>query len=92
MNKPHKKESRMAIYQDYAKKRKKYKSNMDGYGMIREDMSAPANMPQKEMVKMYPGYAKNGNSSNGLNDTAKGIDKQIKNDMKGRKKGGGSKY
>lgn len=77
----------MAIYQDYSKKRKKYKSNMDGYGMIREDIGKPANLPQDVKIKMYPKSYSKSNGNGGINDSAKGIDQQIKADRKNRKKG-----
>lgn len=60
---------------------------MEGYGMIREDMNAPANLPQDVKIKMYPKNYSNSNGNGGINDSAKAIDKQIKADKKNRKKG-----
>lgn len=67
-----------------------YSSEMNGYyegnegrrrqemmdaGMIHEDRSAIANLPQEVMIKSYPkaGYSLDGD----LNDSISGVDKQI---------------
>lgn len=55
----------------------------EDYGMISEDKSAMANLPQQVMMKYYakPPYA-----SYQLDDTIKGIDQQISDDMRGGKR------
>ena len=56
--------------------RSKYEDSM----MIREDRSAPANLPQNVVHKDYPkgGYGLNGR----LDDTIYGVDKQISDDAR----------
>lgn len=53
--------------------------------MIKSDPSAPAGLPQKEMIKFYPkaDYA----SYPDLDDTLRGVDKQMKSDSGKEKKG-----
>ena len=53
-------------------------------GMIRADRSAVANLPQEVIMREYP----KGNYGYGvsLDDTASGIDKQIKDDSKEMKR------
>jgi hypothetical protein len=57
---------------------------MQEAGMIKEDRSAIANLPQEPMIKMY------GNSYSYLpediDDTIRGIDKQIGEDDRGMKR------
>ncbi len=58
---------------------------MEDGGMIREDRSAIANLPQNVMIKPYPDaddYA-----VYGLNDTIRSVDHQRKEDSKDKKKG-----
>lgn len=69
----------MSVYQNNKKKRKKYRANMQGLGMLKEDMNATANMPQESFQKAYPKSPYGGNKSK-LNDTIVGIDKQMKKD------------
>ena len=54
-------------------------------GMISEDRSAIANLPQAAIYRAFPSteYA-----SYGLDDTIKGIDNQMNKDIKGEKKSG----
>ena len=52
--------------------------------MISKDMSAFANMPQSVIMKEYPKIDFAGYD---LDDTIKGVDYQMKADMKGKKKG-----
>lgn len=56
----------------------------EGAGMIHENPSAVANLPQEVMMKPYP---KTSYDSYGLNDTISGVDVQMRDDSK-RKKGG----
>lgn len=56
---------------------------MDGE-MISEDMTAPSNLPQGVIMKDYP---KIDYANYDLNDTIAGVDYQMKEDMKGKKKG-----
>ncbi len=58
---------------------------MQDAGMIREDMSAIANLPQEVMIKPYPDaddYA-----VYGLDDTMRSVDHQRKEDSKRKKSG-----
>lgn len=57
---------------------------MQDGGMIREDRSAIANLPQEVMIKAYP---KTGPyMPEDIDDTIRGIDSQIDRDDKGRKR------
>ncbi len=58
---------------------------MEDGGMIREDMSAIANLPQDVMIKPYP--AADDYAVYGLNDTIASVDHQRKADSKDKKKG-----
>ena len=58
---------------------------MQDGGMIREDMSAIANLPQEVMIKAYP--AADDYAVYGLNDTIASVDHQRKADSKDKKKG-----
>ena len=72
-------------------KKKYYQSNSSG--MIREDRSAFANLPQQLVVKYWPKNIYTMNES--LDDTLRGVDQQIDSDKRGgkRKKGSNpSKY
>lgn len=82
-----------------AKRSRRYSSMKDaaeagimGDGdLIREDYSAMANLPQKEMIKAYkkPDYSDFDN----LNDTITGIDRQIDSDvMQARRHRSKTKY
>lgn len=70
-------ESRMAdsFYDGYNKARR---LEAQDASMIREDHSAPANLPQERVLKYYPSPA--GMDNGWLNDTLSGVDKQIKAD------------
>lgn len=56
------------------------RADLEDSGMIREDRSAVANLPQGVIMRPYPkgsyGYEK------GLNDTLSGIDMQMSDDSK----------
>lgn len=67
-----------------AKKRYYNKMDRGGSMMIKEDRNATANLPQKEIMKEYPKvyYRPEDN----LNDDIRGIDAQISEDARGRKK------
>jgi hypothetical protein len=54
-------------------------------GMIHEDKSAIANLPQNVMIKSYPNP--NDYAVYGLNDTIASVDHQMRADSKGKKKG-----
>lgn len=56
---------------------------MEDSGMIHEDRSAPANLPQG--VKYHP-WPQTGYSKYRLDDTIRGVDKQMDDDMKMQKK------
>lgn len=58
---------------------------MQDGGMIREDMSAIANLPQEVMIKPYP--ASNDYAVYGLDDTIASVDHQRRADSKDKKKG-----
>ena len=69
----------------YAGYEGKRTQEMEDGGMIREDKSAIANLPQNVMIKPYPDpddYA-----VYGLNDTIMSVDHQRKEDSKRKKKG-----
>lgn len=59
------------------------RQEMEDSGMIHEDRSAPANLPQD--VKYHP-WPKVGYSKYHLDDTLRGVDNQINDDMKKQKK------
>lgn len=54
-------------------------------GMIHEDKSAIANLPQNVMIKPYPNP--NDYAVYGLDDTIRSVDHQMKADSKDKKKG-----
>jgi hypothetical protein len=56
------------------------RSKYDDSDMIREDRSAPSNLPQQVIHKMYPklGYGVRSH----LEDTIRGVDRQIDDDMR----------
>lgn len=53
--------------------------------MLNEDRSAIANMPQNVIMREYPRV--DYSMGEGLNDDIRGIDRQMKADSKGKKKG-----
>ena len=60
------------------------KQEMEDGGMIREDRSAIANLPQEVMMKAYP---KTGPyMPEDLNDTISGVDKQMSGDDSQRRR------
>ena len=58
--------------------------------MIWEDRSAIANLPQQVVYKEYPKVSYG--SPEGLDDTLYGIDRQVKDDLKGKKPINSEKY
>lgn len=58
-------------------------------GMISEDKSAIANLPQNVVMKAYPACPYD---SYNLNDNIKGIDTQIRDDVMGGKRKSGMPY
>jgi hypothetical protein len=58
---------------------------MQDAGMIREDLSAIANLPQEVMIKAYPAADDYGVYN--LDDTIRGVDHQRMEDAKHKKKG-----
>lgn len=64
-----------AASEAYAGPENRRKMEMEDAGMIREDRSAIANLPQNVMIKPYPRTGPY--ESDVLDDTLKGIDKQI---------------
>lgn len=63
------------------KNRMEYDSSM----MVNEDRSAMANLPQSVIMKYYPATPYENDT---IPDTIKGIDVQVRDDMKHQKKGG----
>lgn len=65
------------------KKKRYYKPEMERRfneeGMIREDRSAIANLPQNVIMREYPRYG-NGYEGGMLNDKLSGIDRQMEMD------------
>lgn len=61
----------------------------EGSGMIHEDRSEIANLPQDVMFKEY---AKTPYDNYGLNDDIKGIDVQMRDDVRGGKRKSGQPY
>ena len=61
-----------------AKRYHSSQTRMEREGMIREDRSAPANLPQEVVHKNYPkgSYGLRGN----LDDTIRGVDNQLYED------------
>lgn len=60
------------------------RKSMEG-AMISSDYSAIANMPQNVKYVSYPGYNE-GYMDGHINDTMRGIDKQVSSDDRGMKK------
>ena len=58
-------------------------------GMISEDKSAIANLPQNVIMKAYPASAYD---TYNLNDDIKGIDVQVRDDVMGGKRKSGQPY
>ncbi len=73
-------ESRGMDEYEHRRRRERYQEE----GMIHEDKSAMANLPQDVKMKPYPKFAYGLNEY--LNDSISGIDKQIYDDMSGMKK------
>lgn len=71
-------------YEAYAGMDMRRRMEAEDSMMIKEDPSAPANLPQEKMLKYYPkaDYA----SYPDLDDTLRGIDKQTKDDTGKEKK------
>lgn len=68
----------------YAGEKSRRKMEMHDAGMIREDHSAVANLPQNVIMRPYP---KNGNYlPENLDDTLRGIDAQINLDDSQRRR------
>lgn len=63
---------------DYAGYSARYAQEREDYGMINQDPHALANMPQNIIMKTYP--AMGGGLPEVLNDTMRGVDRQIKKD------------
>jgi len=61
----------------------------EGSDMIKEDMNAIANLPQNVMMKKYPEQPY---SYYDLNDDAKGIEVQMRDDVKKEQRKRGQKY
>jgi len=59
-------------------------------GMINDDTSAIANLPQQVIYKKYPEMPYN--MPEGLDDTMAGVDRQIKDDLKRKKPINSEKY
>lgn len=68
----------------YAGKEMRDRMEYDDSMMIREDKNAIANLPQNVMFKEYP---KTPYHNDMVPDTIKGIDNQIREDMKHQKSG-----
>ena len=68
---------------DYSNEYARRTQEMQDAGMIHEDRSAIANLPQEVMMKMYPRTGPN--MPENLDDTIKGIDSQIDRDDSKRK-------
>jgi hypothetical protein len=69
----------------YAGYQARMTQEMQDAGMIREDMSAIANLPQEVMIKAYPDP--NDYAVYGLDDTMRSIDHQKMEDSKRKKSG-----
>jgi hypothetical protein len=65
--------------------KKRYYDSIKGGGMINEDMSQMANLPQGVVMKGYPKVSYSMYPE--LIDTISGVDGQMMNDKKGGKKG-----
>lgn len=63
---------------------RKMRRRFEDEGMIHEDKSAMANLPQDVKMKPYPKFGYGLNEY--LNDTISGVDGQIYDDMSGMKK------
>lgn len=69
---------------DYAGAESRRKMEDSDSGMISSDYSAMANMPQDVIIKAYPKYGYGVRES--LDDTSRGIDHQMMEDNKEKKK------
>jgi hypothetical protein len=67
----------------YAGAEPRRRQEMEDSGMIHEDHSKIANLPQEVMIKSYPYYG--AEMPDGLDDTIRGIDKQMDYDNRKRK-------
>ena len=74
-------ESRGMEEYEHRKMRRRFE---DEGGMIHEDKGAMANLPQEVMMKEYPKFGYGLDEQ--LDDTARGIDGQIYDDMAGMKR------
>ena len=70
---------------EYAGMDSRMTQEMQDAGMIREDLSAIANLPQQVMIKPYP--AADDYAVYGLDDTIRSVDHQRKADSREKKKG-----
>lgn len=86
-NKKDRRDESYGMKEYYAGKEMRDRMEYDDSGMIREDKSAIANLPQDKMIKMWP--QEPGYMYSQLPDTIKGIDKQMADD---RRKGKKEKY
>ena len=77
------KEKRMIGEEYYATFESSKRQQLEDSGMIREDHSQIANLPQEVMIKPYP---TNDYAVYGLDDTSTGIDKQMNKDVEGARK------
>lgn len=84
----------MARYYDqknefYAGMDARRRQEMQDAGMISEDRSAVANLPQNVVMKEYPPVDYD---SYNLNDDIRGVDVQMRDDLRGAKKKSGQAY
>ena len=68
----------------YAGPEMRLRMEYDSSMMVQEDRSAMANLPQNVMLKYYP---ENPYQNDKIPDTIRGIDVQIRDDLKHQKKG-----
>lgn len=73
----------------YADMESRRNQEMKDGSMISEDRSAIANLPQQVIMKEYP---KNDYFNYDLNDDIKGIDVQMRDDVRGEKRKSGKPY
>jgi hypothetical protein len=72
--------SGMAMGEHYAGAEPRRRQEMEDAGMIHEDHSAVANLPQGVMMKYYP--KESGYMPENLDDTLRGVDRQMDYDNK----------